>query len=135
AVSNTSNSLVGSTNLVTKVYFPRIIVPFAAVGAWLVDFAISVCILGVLMAWYGIWPTWQITVAPVLLIGVLLAAAGVGSLLSALTVSYRDFRYVVPFLIQIWMFISPVIFPPTLVPGRWQWLFALNPMSGLIEGF
>lgn len=135
AVSNSSNSLVGSTNLITKVYFPRIIVPFAAVGAWLVDFIVSVCVLGLLMAWYGIAPTWQLAAAPLFLLGVVLAAAGVGSWLSALTVSYRDFRYVVPFLIQIWMFMSPVIFPPSFVPGRWQWLFALNPMSGLIGGF
>jgi lipopolysaccharide transport system permease protein len=134
AVTNSSNSLIGSTNLITKVYFPRLIVPLSAVGAWLVDLAVSFCVLLFLMAWYHVPLTWAFSLLPVFILGTILVASGVGCLLSALIVSYRDFRYVVPFLLQIWMFVSPVIFPPGIVPAKWQWVFSLNPMSGLIGG-
>ncbi len=135
AVTNSSNSLVGSTNLITKVYFPRLIMPLSAVGAWLVDLAVAFIVLAGMMAWYRVSITWQLALVPLFVFGTVLAATGIGSLLSALTVTYRDFRYVVPFVIQIWMFVSPVIFPPTIVPTRWQLVFSLNPMSGLIGGF
>ncbi len=135
AVTNGGNSLVGSSNLITKVYFPRIVVPLAAVGAGLVDLAISFGALLCMMVWYHTAMSWQLAMLPIYLIGTILAAAGVGTLLSALTVSYRDFRYVVPFMIQIWMFVTPVIYPAAIVPERWRLIFSLNPMSGLIEGF
>lgn len=135
SVTNCANALVGNTNLITKVYFPRLVVPFATVGAALVDWAVSFAVLIGLMLWYGTHLTWQIACVPLFLAGTIMAAAGVGSMLSALTVAYRDFRYVVPFLIQIWLFVTPVIYPSKMVPGRWRWLLDLNPMSGLIEGF
>lgn len=135
AVTNSANSLVGSSNLISKVYFPRLIIPFAAVGVGLVDFAVSgVALLG-LLAFYRIIPGATLLLLPVFLAGVILAAAGVGTFLSALTVSYRDFRYVVPFMIQFWMFITPVMYPSSLVPHRWRNLLYLNPMAGLIDGF
>ena len=135
AIGNSSNSLVGSANLVSKVYFPRLIIPLASVGAGLVDFAISTAILLLLMLAYGVGWSVNLLLAPMLALAVIFTALGVGTLLSALTVAYRDFRYVIPFLIQLWMFVTPVVYPASLVPERWQWLFYLNPMAGLIEGF
>jgi homopolymeric O-antigen transport system permease protein len=135
ALGASGNSLVGSANLITKVYFPRLIIPLAAVGAGLVDLAVSFLVLLGLMIYYGTPVSWQIVLLPLLLAGTVLAATGVGTLLSALTVAYRDFRYVVPFVVQLWLFVTPVIYPPTIVPERWRWLLALNPMAGLIEGF
>jgi lipopolysaccharide transport system permease protein len=134
-IGASSSSLVGSSNLITKVYFPRLIIPFAAVGAGLVDLAVSLLALLLLMLWYGIGLSPQLLLAPLFVVGIVLAAAGVGTLLSALTVAYRDFRYVVPFMVQLWMFVTPVIYPASLVPERWRWVLSLNPMSGLIEGF
>jgi lipopolysaccharide transport system permease protein len=135
AITASSSSLVGSAGLITKVYFPRLIVPLAAVGAGLVDFAVSGAVLLVLMAWYSTPITWQLLSIPLFLAGTILTATGVGSLLSALTVKYRDFRYVIPFMVQIWMFATPVVYPSRLIPERWQWAVALNPMAGLIDGF
>jgi lipopolysaccharide transport system permease protein len=105
------------------------------VGAGLVDFAISAVILLVMMLVYGVGWSINLLLAPALVLAVIFTALGVGTLLSALTVAYRDFRYVVPFMIQLWMFVTPVVYPASLVPERWQWLFYLNPMAGLIEGF
>ena len=135
AVTNSSNSLVGSAYLITKVYFPRLIIPLAAVAVGLVDFAVSSVVLLGMMVYYGTAITWQLLLVPVFLAATVLTATGVGTFLSALTVSYRDFRYVVPFAIQIWMFVTPVIYPITIVPARWRWLLSLNPMTGLIDGF
>ncbi len=135
AVSGSANSLVGSGHLISKVYFPRLIIPLASVGAGLIDFAISTLILLILMLLYGVGWSWNLAFAPVLALLVIFTALGVGILLSALTVAYRDFRYVVPFMIQLWMFATPVVYPASLVPDRWQWLFHINPMVGLIEGF
>jgi lipopolysaccharide transport system permease protein len=135
ALSGSGSSLVGSSNLITKVYFPRLVIPLATVGAGLVDLAVSLVVLLVLMAFYGTALSWQLVLAPFFLAGIILAAAGVGSLLAALTVAYRDFRYVVPFMVQIWMFVTPVIYPLSIIPERWRWLLSLNPMAGLIEGF
>ncbi len=135
AINNSSGSLVGSANLITKVYFPRLIIPLSAVCAGLVDLAVALGVLLLLMAVHGIPPTWLILTTPALLLGMILAATGVGSLLSALTVTYRDFRYVVPFLVQVWFFVTPVIFPVSIVPEAWRWVLSLNPMYGLIEGF
>ncbi|MGV3721639.1 MAG: ABC transporter permease [Actinomycetota bacterium] len=135
AITASSNSLVGSSNLISKVYFPRLIIPLAAVGAGLVDFLVSSLLLLAMMAYYQISPTAQLLWIPLFLLGTVLTATGVGMLLSALTVSYRDFRYVVPFMVQLWLFISPVIYPVTIVPEGWRWVLALNPMTGFIGGF
>lgn len=135
AISTSGQSLIGSSNLVSKVYFPRLIIPLSSVGAGLIDLLISTGILLLMMLWYGVGWTWHLLVVPLLLVAVVFAALGVGTLLSALTVSYRDFTHLTPFLVQIWMYVTPVIFPVTLVPERWQWLLYLNPMTGLVEGF
>jgi lipopolysaccharide transport system permease protein len=135
AVTSSSSSLINSTNLVSKVYFPRLIIPLSSVGAGLVDFAIAGSILLLMMIWYGVGWSLNLLLAPVLTFGVMFAALGIGTLLSALTAAYRDFRYVVPFMVQIWMFATPVAYPTSIVPEGWRWLFYLNPMTGLIEGF
>jgi lipopolysaccharide transport system permease protein len=135
SITNAASSLVTSASLVSKVYFPRLLVPLACVGVALVDLAVSVLLLLALMAWYGVAPTLQVLAAPVALLGALLGAAGVGAFLSALAVSYRDVRYAVPFAVQIWMFVTPVIYPASVVPDRWRALLWLNPMAGILEGF
>jgi lipopolysaccharide transport system permease protein len=135
ALTNSSSSLVGSSNLITKVYFPRLIIPLAAVGAGLMDLAISLAVLLGMMIFFHTVISWHLVLVPLLLLGTSLAATGVGTFLSALTVYYRDFRYVVPFMVQTWMFVTPVIYPSSLVPARWRWLLSLNPMAGLIDGF
>ena len=135
AVSTSGNSLIGSTQLVSKVYFPRLIIPLASVGGGLVDFALSAAVLLLLMLWYGVGWSVNLLLAPLLIVGVIFIALGVGTFLSALTVAYRDFRYVVPFMIQFWMFATPVVYPASLVPEGWRWLLFLNPMAGIIEGF
>ena len=135
AISTSGNSLVGSAQLVSKVYFPRLIIPLSSVGAGLVDFAISAGVLLLLMAWYGVGWSLNLLAAPLLVAGVVFIALGVGTFLSALTVAYRDFRYVIPFMVQFWMFATPVVYPASLVPEAWRWLLYLNPMAGLIEGF
>lgn len=135
AVSNSSSSLVGNSHLITKVYFPRFIVPGAAVCAALVDFGIAFIALAGLMLYYGIAPNMNIVLLPYLVILTTLLALSVGLLLSALNVKYRDIRYVLPFLIQIWMFASPIIYPPSLVPENWRWVLSLNPLTGIINGF
>jgi lipopolysaccharide transport system permease protein len=127
AISSSSNSLVGSSSLITKVYFPRLVIPFAAIGAGLV--------FSMIMLIYQSVPSWLLFLIPLFLIATILVAAGVGAILSALTVAYRDFQYVVPFMVQLWMFVTPVIYPSSLVPGKWRWLLAINPLAGLIEGF
>ncbi len=135
AVSTSSVSLVNSANMVSKVYFPRIIIPLSSIGSGLVDLMISTLVLFALMLWYGVGWSANLLLAPVLLLAVIFTALGVGTLLSALTVAYRDFRFVVPFLVQIWMYATPVVYPASLVPEKWQWLVFLNPMAGIIEAF
>jgi lipopolysaccharide transport system permease protein len=126
---------VGSANLITKVYFPRLIIPGAAVGAALVDFVIASAILFAMMIWYGVsFSLNLIMFIPLMLLTTLIALA-TGMWLSALNVKYRDVRYAVPFLLQIWMFLTPVIYPVTFIPQRWRWMLALNPLTGVIEGF
>jgi lipopolysaccharide transport system permease protein len=135
AVNVSGNSLVGSSHLITKVYFPRLIIPAAAVGALLVDFALAFLLLGALMLYYGVAPTAALlAVVPLVGLTVLLAVS-TGLLLSALNVKYRDVRHVIPFMVQMWMFASPVIYPVSIVPERWRWLAGLNPLTGIIEGF
>ncbi len=135
SASQGAQSLVSGANLISKVYFPRLIIPLAAVGAALVDLALSFGVMGLLMVWFGVWPTWRVLTLPFLLLGVILTSVGVGSLLSALTVAYRDFKYVVPFMLQMWMFASPVGYPMSAVPQQWRMLYSLNPLAGLIAGF
>ena len=135
SISSSGQSLVGSAHLVSKVYFPRLIIPLSSVGAGLVDLLISTGILLLMMLWYGVGWSANLLAAPLLLLAVVFTALGVGTLLSALTVAYRDFTHLTPFVVQIWMYITPVIFPVSIVPERWQWLMYLNPMTGLVEGF
>jgi lipopolysaccharide transport system permease protein len=136
ALSRSSASLVGNANLLTKVYFPRLVIPISAVLAGLVDLGISFLVLIVLMAGYGIAPTWHVVFLPVFVLLAFTTALGVSLWLSALNVLYRDVQYVVPFLVQLWMFASPVIYPITSIPaGPKRIVFALNPMTGVIGGF
>lgn len=135
AVATAGQSLVGSSHLISKVYFPRLIVPLASGGAALVDFAVSTLILLAMMAWYRVGWTPQLLAAPLLVAALVFATLGVGTLLSALTVSYRDFTHLSPFVLQVWMYLTPVVFPVTVVPAQWRWLLLLNPMTGVVEGF
>ena len=135
AVSHSANSVVGSANLITKVYFPRLIIPVASVGSALVDFAVASSVLLALMLYYGIYPGPSLVLAPLLIVGTVMTALGIGLLIAALNVAYRDFRYVVPFMVQLWLFLTPVIYPVSIVPSKWQWLLYLNPMTGFIEGY
>ena len=137
ALASAGQSLVSNQNLVTKVYFPRLIIPLGAVGAGLVDFCVAFGLLLVMMPFYGVWPGWGFLWLPLLVGLLVLAALGVGTLLSALTVAYRDFRFVVPFLVQVWMFATPSIYMQAdqVVPGRWLWLLPLNPAYGLVLNF
>jgi lipopolysaccharide transport system permease protein len=135
AVTNSGNSVVGSANLITKVYFPRALIPAAAVGAGFVDFAVAFLMLIPLMFYYHVSLSLNILLLPIPTILILLLALGVGMWLSALNVKYRDVRFAVPFMIQIWMFLSPIAYPSSVVPERWQLLYSLNPVTGIVDGF
>jgi lipopolysaccharide transport system permease protein len=135
ALSESSNSLVGSQNLITKVYFPRLVIPIAAVLAGLVDFAIAFVILLGLMWYYAIIPTAAVVLLPFFILFAVVTALAVGLWLSSLNVKYRDVRYTIPFLTQLWLFATPVAYPSSLVPEPWRPLYGLNPMAGVVEGF
>jgi lipopolysaccharide transport system permease protein len=135
AETTASNSLVNSANLITKVYFPRVIIPLAAVGAGLVDFTVAFGLLIILLVWYHIPLTPWFALVPVFLLLTIIAAVGVGTILSALTVNYRDFRWVLPFAIQVWLYATPVTYASSVVPEKWRVAFGLNPMAGVVEGF
>jgi lipopolysaccharide transport system permease protein len=135
AISTSGQSLIGSSHLISKVYFPRLIIPMSSIGAGLLDLAISSVILLLLMLWYQVPWTVNLLAAPLLLLATSFAALGIGTLLSALTVAYRDFSHLTPFLVQVWMYVTPIIFPLSIVPERWQWPMYLNPMTGLVQGF
>lgn len=135
AVTNCATSVVTSANLITKVYFPRMIIPGAATVAALMDFFIGMGVLAVLMVWYQVPLHATLLVLPLLIALTTILALGVGMFLAALTVQYRDVRYALPFLIQFWMFATPIIFPSRIVPERWRWAVTLNPMAGIIENF
>jgi len=135
ALTSSGNSLVGSAQLITKVYFPRMIIPGAAVAAGLVDFAIAFVILVILMFYYGAVPAWTVVMLPVLVLLTVVLALGMGMWFSALNVKYRDVRFALPFLVQLWMFVSPVIYPSTFLPQKYRWLLMLNPLTGIIEGY
>ena len=135
ALSESSNSVVANERLISKVYFPRLVVPIAGVLAGLMDFAIAFAVLILLMLGYGIVPTWTVVTLPLFVLLAILTALAAGLWLSALNVQYRDVRYTVGFLTQIWLFLSPVAYPSSLVPARWRLLYGLNPMAGVVEGF
>ncbi len=136
AVTGAGGSVVGEQNLVTKVYFPRLFIPLGSVGAGLVDFAIAMCVLVVMMLGYGKMPSIEMLALPALILALLSAALGVGVLLAALTVAYRDFRHVVPFMVQLWMFATPCIYMRTETIGpRWNAILPLNPVFGIIKNF
>ncbi len=135
ALQMTTNVVVDNQRLITKVYFPRLILPISSALSGLVDFSIGFVVLAIFTVAYGIRPTLAALWLPALLALTVFTALGVGLWLSALNALYRDVRYVIPFLIQFWMFASPVAYPSTLVPPRWRWLYGLNPMAGVIDGF
>ena len=135
ALSESSDSLITNSNLISKVYFPRLIVPTSAVIVSFVDFLISGMLLLALMAWYDFVPDWRILTLPLFILIAFAAAMGAGLWLSALNVEYRDFRYVVPFIVQLGLYISPVGFKSSVVPPQWRLLYSLNPMVGVIDGF
>jgi len=135
AVTRSGASVVGSANLLTRVYFPRVLVPLSATLSALVDFAIAFAVLGGLMGWYGIRPALSIVLLVPLAALTAVAATGIGMWLAALNVRYRDVQYAIPFLMQLWMFATPVVYPTSIVPERWRPLFALNPMTGIIEAY
>lgn len=136
ALQRSSISLVGNANLITKVYFPRLAIPLASVFAVLLDFMISFVVLLCVMFYYGYWPTWNMLWLPLLVLFALLTALAVGLWFSALNVQYRDVQHMVPFISQVWMYASPIVYPIETIPdGIWRWLYGLNPMVGVIQGF
>jgi lipopolysaccharide transport system permease protein len=135
ALSESSNSLVGNANLISKIYFPRLIIPVSTLLVGLVDFLISFIILCGLLGWYGLWPDWHWLVLPFFLLLACAAALGAGLWFAAWNVKYRDFRYVIPFVVQFGLYISPVGFSSTIIPLKWRLVYALNPMVGVIDGF
>lgn len=134
-LSQSANSLVGSTNLITKVYFPRLIVPISAVLSGLIDFGVAFLVLIAMIFYYGIVPTANIVWLPLLLLLALVTSLAAGLWLSAMNVRYRDIRYVVPFIVQFWMYATPIAYPSSLLSEPWRTLYALNPMAGVVEGF
>ena len=135
ALSEASNSLINNANLITKIYFPRLIVPTAAVMVAFVDFLIGFCIMVGLMAWFWFWPDWRIMVLPVFMLLAFVASIGPALWITSLNVKYRDFRYIIPFIVQFGMYVSPVGFSSNVVPEQWRLLYSLNPMVGVIDGF
>ena len=135
ALTQSSNSLVNNAHVLTKVYFPRLIIPFASMIAGLIDFAIAFVVLVGIMFYYDIIPGWALITLPFFVLLALAAALSVGLWLSALNVKYRDVRYTIPFLTQLWLFVTPVAYASSLVPSKWQALYAINPMAGVVEGF
>ena len=135
ALSDASNSLVSNANLISKVYFPRLLVPAATVAAAFVDFFISLGVMVALMAWYRFAPDWRIVFLPLFALLAVVASLGPGLWITAVNVRYRDFRYVIPFIVQFGLYVSPVAYSSSVVPARWRLLYSLNPMAGVIDGF
>ena len=134
-LSDASNSIVSNANLISKVYFPRLIVPSAAGVVALVDFAINIVILFAIMAWYGFMPNWQIVFLPLFVVLAVLASLGPALFITALNVKYRDFRFIIPFIVQFGLYVSPVGFSSAVVPDAWRFWYSLNPVVGVIDGF
>ena len=135
AFSEAGASLIGNANLIAKVYFPRLVIPASAVIVSFVDFLISVAFLVILMAWYGVWPDVRVLLLPLFVLIGIAFSIGAGLWIAALNVRYRDFRYVVPFAVQLGLYISPVGFSSSIVPEQWRLFYSLNPMVGVIDGF
>jgi len=135
SLSEASNSLIGNTNLITKVYFPRLIIPASAVITSFVDFAITFGLMVLMMAGYRFMPSWQIIFLPLFLLLAFASSFGISLYLTALNVKYRDFRYIIPFIVQFGLYVSPVGFSSNIVPAKWRLLYACNPMVGVIDGF
>jgi lipopolysaccharide transport system permease protein len=135
SITNSGQSLVGNSSLISKVYFPRIYIPAGAVGAGLLDFAIASVLLLPMLIYYEVTITWRILLLPAFALLATILALGIGMWLAALNVRYRDVRYAIPFLVQLWLFASPVIYPASIVPPKWKWVLAVNPVTGVIEGF
>jgi lipopolysaccharide transport system permease protein len=135
ALTDASASVVTSGNLISKVYFPRLVTPAAAIAVSLVDFLVTLLLLVILMAWYGAWPSWQVVTLPLFVLLALALSLGAGVILAALTVKYRDFRFVTPFIVQFGLFVSPVAFKASEVPGLLRWIVLANPLVGVIDGF
>lgn len=135
SLSESSNSLIANSNLLSKIYFPRIIMPTSSVIVSLIDFLISFVILALLMIWYKFIPDWRIVTLPFFLMLALFASLGFGLWIAALNVKYRDFRYIIPFIVQFGLYISPVGFSSSIIPGNWRLLYSINPMVGVIDGF
>jgi len=135
SVTDAAGSLVGNANLIGKVYFPRLIIPAATVIVALFDLLIGFVLLIALMAWYRFMPGWQILLLPIFVVEVFTASCGIGLWITALNVKYRDFRYVIPFIVQLGLYISPVGFSTSIIPQQWRLLYSLNPMVGIIDGF
>ena len=135
AIAAAAASLTGNTHLISKVYFPRLLISLAPLGTGLIDLIVALCVMLAMMAWYRIAPTWQVLALPVFVLLTVAVAFGVGSALAALCAIYRDVRYVIPLVTQLWMFASPVIYPLNFVPERWRWIFYFNPLVGAIDGF
>lgn len=134
-LSEASSSLVGNANLINKVYFPRLIMPASAGVVAIVDFMVNMAVLLVIMAWYGFAPNWQIVFLPVFMVLAVVASLGPALLITALNVKYRDFRYIIPFIVQFGLYVSPVGFSSAVVPEAWRFWYGLNPMVGVIDGF
>jgi len=135
SISTASNSLVNNTNLVTKIFFPRLIVPLAATLSGLIDLALGFVLLVGLMIFYGAAFNWQIVFAPIFILLAITLALSLGTLFSAVNVRFRDVKFALPFALQIWMFVSPVFYPASVLSGKWRVVFALNPLTGILEGF
>jgi lipopolysaccharide transport system permease protein len=135
AIAAAAASLTGNTHLISKVYFPRLLISLAPLGTGLIDLIVALGVMLAMMTWYGIAPTWHLLALPMFTLLTVAVAFGVGSALGALCVIYRDVRYVIPLVTQLWMFASPVIYPLNFVPPRWHWIFYLNPLVGAIDGF
>lgn len=135
SLNGAANSLIGNSGLISKVYFPRLVVPCAAVVVCFVDFAVALVVFALMMAWYGLLPPPQVLLLPVFLLLAFLAAIGPGLLIASLNVRYRDFRHLVPFLVQFGMYLSPVAYSSTVVPEQWRTLYYLNPAASVIDGF
>jgi lipopolysaccharide transport system permease protein len=135
AVGSSSVSVIGQANIIKKIYFPRLYIPIASIGVGLVDFAVSFLVYVGIMLWYMHLPGLSVLLLPVLLLLTVMLAAGVGLLLASVTVVYRDFRHVIPFMMQAWMYATPVVYPVAILPEKYRWVMALNPMAGVIGGF
>ncbi len=135
AVSESGNSLIGNANMISKIYFPRLVIPTSAVIVSFIDFLISGVIILLMMLWYGFTPDWRLLALPLLFLLAFAAALGTGLWIAALTVKYRDFRYITPFIVQLGLYVSPVGFSSDIVPEQWRLLYSLNPMVGIIDGF